>query len=341
MTLHQLSEAVGSIVSEKYADKRVTRVAPLESADGNSLAFLADDRYLKHLRSTRAGAVLLRERHAGACPVPTLVVDNPHAAFARAANLLHPPKRPAAGVHASAVVAPNATVDPEAHIGAQAVVGEGCRIGPGAVVGPGCVLLEDVILEADVRLVARVTVGAGCLIGARSLVHPGAVIGADGFGLAQDRGHWIKVPQLGRVVIGEDVEIGANSTIDRGALEDTVIDDGVKIDNLVQVAHNVKIGAHTAIAGCVGIAGSVEIGAHCTLGGGVGVAGHLRLADGVHVTGMSLVARSLDEPGAYSSSMPAQPMRHWQRNAARFRHLDEMARSVARLERQYKREDGD
>lgn len=338
MTLGQLAQAIGARVKAEEADRVVMRVASLSDAGPDALSFLADARYEANLATTQAGGVLLREEDATASPSPCLICDNPHAAFARAAALLHPARRSKAGIHKTAVVAEDAFVDPTAHIGPQAVIGSGCRIGPGAIVGPACVLLGNVILERDVWLVARVTIGEGCLIGARTQIHPGAVIGADGFGLAMDEGAWVKVPQLGRVLIGEDVEIGANTTVDRGALEDTIIGKGVKIDNLVQVAHNVKIGDHTAIAGCVGIAGSSEIGPYCTLGGGVGVAGHLRLTGHVHVTGMSLVARSLDEPGTYSSSMPAQPMRRWQRNAARFRHLDEMAKELKQLEEQSRSE---
>ncbi|OBS11035.1 UDP-3-O-(3-hydroxymyristoyl)glucosamine N-acyltransferase [Acidihalobacter prosperus] len=336
MTLGQLAQAVGASVAADDAEKLVTHVAPLHGAGSGALSFVADDRNLKGLAVTQATGVLLRARHADQSPVACLICDNPHVAFARAATLLHPAAHPPAGIHPSAVVDEQAYVDPTAHVGAQSVVAAGCHIGAGAVVGPGCVLLAGVELASDVRLVARVTIGPACRIGARTQIHPGAVIGADGFGFAVDQGRWLKVPQLGRVILGEDVEVGANTTIDRGALDDTVIGDGVKIDNLVQVAHNVRIGEHTAIAGCVGIAGSAEVGAYCTIGGGVGIAGHLRLTDHVHVTGMSLVARSLDEPGAYSSSMPAQPMRSWQRNAARFRHLDEMAKQIKRLEEQEK-----
>lgn len=334
MTLGQLAQAIRARVKTEDAGRVVERVASLAGADASSLTFLADDRYRDELAKTRAGGVILREEYAFASPSPCLICENPHASFARAAALLHPAKKPDAGVHPTAVIAADVQIDATAHIGALAVIGAGCRIGAGVVVGPGCILQSGVELAADVWLVARVTVGERCIIGARTTVHPGAVIGADGFGLAMENGHWLKVPQLGRVCIGDDVEIGANTTVDRGALEDTIVSDGVKIDNLVQIAHNVRIGEHTAIAGCVGIAGSSEIGPCCTIGGGVGIAGHLRLTDHVHVTGMSLVARSLEESGTYSSSMPAQTLRSWQRNAARFRHLDEMAKTLKRLEDQ-------
>jgi UDP-3-O-[3-hydroxymyristoyl] glucosamine N-acyltransferase len=192
--------------------------------------------------------------------------------------------------------------------------------------------MDRVQVGAGTRLVAQVFIGSDSRLGSHCLVHPGAVIGADGFGLANEQGRWIKVPQVGSVQIGDDVEVGANTTIDRGAIEDTVIGKGVKLDNLIQVAHNVRIGEHTAIAGCVGIAGSAVIGRGCTIGGGVGIAGHLEVSDGVHVAGMSLVATDLEQAGAYSSSLPAQPLRQWQKNAARLRHLDEMARKLKQLE---------
>lgn len=264
--------------------------------------------------------------------MPALVVDNPHAAFARAVALLYPRTPATAGVHPSAVVAADAEIAPTASIGAHAFVGARCRIEDGAVVGPGCILMDHAQLGAHSQLVANVFVADECRIGQRCLLHPGVVIGADGFGLAQEDGRWIKVPQIGRVIIGDDVEIGANTTVDRGAIEDTLIGNGVKLDNQIQVAHNVTIGENTAIAGCVGIAGSAVIGRGCTIGGGVGIAGHLTIADGVHVTGMSLVASDLEQAGAYSSSLPAQSMRQWQKNAARLRHLDEMARTLKQLE---------
>ncbi|MDQ2695806.1 MAG: UDP-3-O-(3-hydroxymyristoyl)glucosamine N-acyltransferase, partial [Pseudomonadota bacterium] len=206
-------------------------------------------------------------------------------------------------------------------------------LGPGVFVGPVCVVGEGAVLGEATRLMANVTVCHGVRLGRRVLVHPGAVIGSDGFGLANDAGRWIKIPQLGGVVIGDDVEIGANTTIDRGALDDTVIEEGVKLDNQIQVAHNVHIGAHTAVAGCVGIAGSARIGRHCTQAGGVGVAGHLEIADHVHVTGMSMVTESITAPGVYSSGLGVEPGRVWKKIRVHLRHLDDLARRVAALEK--------
>jgi UDP-3-O-[3-hydroxymyristoyl] glucosamine N-acyltransferase len=330
-TLAELAEALGARV-QGDGGVRVERVSSLAGGSAATLAFMVSATHLDALRVTQAGAVVLGEEWAAECPVPALIAANPHAAFARAAAILHPEQSPAPGIHASAVVSPEAQIAEGVCIGPQVVVDAGCRIGKDAVIGPGCVLMSGADIGAGTRLVAQVFVGRDCRLGERCLIQPGVVIGADGFGLAKDDGRWIKVPQVGRVIIGNDVEIGANTTVDRGAIEDTMLGDGVKLDNQIQVAHNVRIGEHTAIAGCVGIAGSAVIGSGCTIGGGAGIAGHLELADGVHVTGMTLVATDLTQAGAYSSSLPAQPMRQWQKNAARLRHLDDMARKLKQLE---------
>ena len=228
----------------------------------------------------------------------------------------------------------DAKVDPTAHIGANAYIAAGAEVDAGAIIGPNCIVLDGSHVGADSRLVANVTIYHGVTLGKRVLVHAGSVIGSDGFGFANDSGHWVKIHQLGGVRIGDDVEIGANTSIDRGAIDDTVIEDGVILDNQIQVAHNVRIGAHTAIAGCVGIAGSAQIGEHCTIGGGVGIVGHLEIADGVTITAMSLVTSSITKPGIYSSGTPLESKAHWQRNFIRFKQLDEMARRIQALERQ-------
>ncbi|APZ43230.1 UDP-3-O-(3-hydroxymyristoyl)glucosamine N-acyltransferase [Acidihalobacter ferrooxydans] len=330
-TLGQLAQLLNARLIG-CADAQVDCAAALSSATATALTFMVGRRHLEELRHTKAGAVLLEERWARQCPVPALIVDNPHVAFARALTLLYPSRSNESGIHPSATIAPDAQIAPTASIGPNVVISAGCRIDDEVVIGPGCVLMEKARIGTGSQLVARVFVGADCRIGQRCLVHPGVVIGADGFGLAQENGRWLKVPQIGRAVIGDDVEIGANTTIDRGAVEDTLIGDGVKLDNLIQIAHNVQIGENTAIAGCVGIAGSAIVGSGCTIGGGVGIAGHLKIADNVHVTGMSLVASDLERSGPYSSSLPAQSMRQWQKNAARLRHLDDMARTLKRLE---------
>ncbi len=312
-------------------DLRVTHVATLERADPQGLAFLANPRYRRFLAQTRAGAVVLDAQSAADCPVAALIAKDPYAVYARIAALLHPAPPVVPGKHPSALIAPGAAIDASASIGPLAVIGERVRIGARSTVGPGCVILEDVTIGADTRLVANVTVCKSVVIGERCLVQPGVVIGADGFGLAPSEGEWLKIPQVGGVRIGNDVEIGASTTIDRGAIEDTVIGDGVKLDNQIQIGHNVRIGEHTAIAGCSGISGSTTIGARCMLGGMVGVAGHLTLCDDVVVTGRSFVNNSIRKPGYYSGGLPADETTRFRKNAARFRRLDELAREVRRL----------
>jgi UDP-3-O-[3-hydroxymyristoyl] glucosamine N-acyltransferase len=265
--------------------------------------------------------------------VATLVSANPPLALARVAALFTPAVARPGGIHLSAWVSERAELAPDAWVGPHSVVSAGAHIASGAYIGPGCVLEEDVYLGAGSHLVARVTLCRGVRLGQRVLVHPGAVIGSDGFGLANDAGRWVKIPQLGSVVIGDEVEIGANTTIDRGALDDTVLEEGVKLDNQVQVGHNVRIGAHTAVAGCVGIAGSARIGRYCAIGGGAGIGGHIDIVDHVQITAMSMVAKSITEPGVYSSGLPVEPNRVWNKISARLRRIDELARRLTALEK--------
>jgi UDP-3-O-[3-hydroxymyristoyl] glucosamine N-acyltransferase len=238
------------------------------------------------------------------------------------------------GRHPSAVIAEGATIDPSAWIGPLCVVDEGAEIGPRVFVGPGSLVGAGCRIGEDSRLVARVTLCQGTLVGRRALLHPGCVIGREGFGFAQEGSHWLRVPQLGRAILGDDVEVGANSAVDRGALGDTVIADGVKIDNLIQIGHNVQIGEDTAMAACSGISGSTRIGRHCTIGGAVGMAGHLEIGDDVHFTGMAMVTRSFTQPGTYSSGIPAMPSAEWRRAVVRFRQIEDLARRLKRLEEQ-------
>jgi UDP-3-O-[3-hydroxymyristoyl] glucosamine N-acyltransferase len=310
---------------------RIHGVGTLEGAGAGQLAFLANPAYRKQLPDTRAGAVVLRAADAQACPVPCLVAKDPYAAFARLAALFEAPPANTPGVHASAVVEAGAQVAPSASIGALCFVAASARIGANAVLGPGCVVGEDCDVGADCQLVARVTLVARVRLGRRVRVHPGAVLGAEGFGLAMAEGQWLKVPQLGGVRVGDDCEIGANTTIDRGAIEDTVLEEDVRLDNQIQVGHNVRIGAHTAMAGCVAIAGSTRIGRYCLIGGGAGFVGHIEVGDRVTVGARSLVTHSLAGPGEYNSGTPLQPTRQWRRNAARFKQLDELARKIANL----------
>ena len=317
----------------------VTGVAPLNRAEPGQLSFLTHSRYRPFLAVTRASAVILSIEDAKDCPAPALVADNPQVAYARVAALFEPVSKVKPGIHPTAWVSPSARIAPDAWIGPHCTVEAGAAIESGVFVGPNCVVGEQSALGENTRLVAQVTICHRVRLGRRVLVHPGAVIGSDGFGLALDSGgRWLKIPQLGSVSIGDDVEIGANTTIDRGALEDTVIEDGVKLDNQIQVAHNVRIGAHSALAGCVGIAGSARIGRHCMLGGGVGIAGHLEIADRVQITGMSLVTQSITEPGTYSSGLAVEPNRIWNKISARLRRLDEVFRRLAVLEKKINRD---
>ncbi|TQV65109.1 MAG: UDP-3-O-(3-hydroxymyristoyl)glucosamine N-acyltransferase [Halothiobacillaceae bacterium] len=313
-------------------DLEMVRASSLEKADAHSIVFIQDEAYLARLDPAHGAAVILPESWHEAYSGPRLISETPQLSFARAARLLHP-RVVHRGIHPSAQVDLGASVSPLAWIGPGAVISAGAKIMDEVQVGPLCFVGENSEIGAGTELVARVTIMAGVRIGARCMIHPGAVIGADGFGLAHARTHWERVPQLGGVLVGDDVDIGANTTVDRGALEDTVIGHGVKIDNLVQIAHNVEIGPHTAIAGCAGLAGSSKVGSHCMLAGGVGLAGHLEIADGVQVTGMSMVTRSIRQAGIYSAGTPLDNNRNWRRNAARFKQLDAMARRIEALER--------
>jgi UDP-3-O-[3-hydroxymyristoyl] glucosamine N-acyltransferase len=338
MTLRALATALGlDLVGD--ADLRVSRVGDLALADASSVAFLADPKYRPLLKTTRAAAVILRADVAADCPVAALVSADPHLAFARAARLLHPVPPVKGGRHPSAVIAADANIDPSAWIGQLAVVEEGAEVGQRVFVGPGSVIGAGCSVGEDSRLVARVTLCAGSVVGRRALLHPGCVIGRDGFGFARDGERWLRVPQLGRAVLGDDVEVGVNSAVDRGALGDTVISDGVKIDSLIQIGHNVQVGENTAMAACSGISGSTRIGRNCTVAGAVGMAGHLEIGDNVHFTGMAMVTRSFAEPGVYSSGIPAMPSAEWRRAVARIRQLDELARRLKRLEEQLAKND--
>ena len=312
-------------------DAVVESVATLAGAGPRQLSFLSNPRYRSQLAGSAAGVVVVREDDAEGLDRTLLVARDPYVAFAKIAALFDPVPAANPGVHPSAVVDESAVIDPGAEIGPLACVGARSRIGPGAIVGPGCVIGEDCVVGAGSRLVARVTLVRRVRLGERVLIHPGAVLGADGFGLAMDAGRWIKVPQQGGVVVGDDCEIGANTTIDRGAIEDTVLGEDVRLDNQIQIAHNVRIGAHTAMAGCVAVAGSTTIGRYCLIGGAAGIVGHISICDRVTITAMALVTASIDAPGEYSSGTPLMDNRSWRRSAARFRQLDALARQVQAL----------
>lgn len=309
----------------------ISGVCTLQHGRPGCIAFLANSLYAKYLDSTHASAVVLAGEYAGQCRAPVLVAVDPYLAYARIARLFERRERPPQGIHPRALVDPAAEVDASASIGPGAVVEAQVSIGPGVVVGAGTVVGRGCRLGADSRLGANVTLEPGVLIGARVVVHSGAVLGSRGFGLARDGEAWVDVPQLGRVVVGDDVEIGANTTIDRGALEDTCIGDGVKLDNQIQVGHNVRIGDHTAVAGCTGIAGSTTIGRRCMIGGHVGINGHIAIGDDVAIMGMTMVTKSLLRPGVYASGLPVEPAGRWRRLVARVRRLPALEERVRRL----------
>jgi UDP-3-O-[3-hydroxymyristoyl] glucosamine N-acyltransferase len=334
-----LGEIAARFGCELHGDSAtvVSRVGSLSSAASDSVAFLANSLYREQLARTRAAAVILASKDRAACPVASLVHPQPYLTYARVASWLHPPVAVASGVHSTAVVAASARVAASAQIDAHAVVGSDCIIGADAVIGAGTVLGTNVTVGEGTRLGPRVTLLDGVRVGARCILHPGAVVGADGFGFAPERGAWHKIPQIGSVVIGNDVEIGANTTIDRGTIEDTVIEDGVKLDNLVQIAHNVRLGEHTIMAAMSGVAGSTKVGKRCMIGGGVVMINQLTICDDVMFTFRSVVTRSVDEPGTYSGHLPAEEAGAWRKNAARFRKLDELASRLIRAERELER----
>ena len=330
ISLRQLAERCGAELAGD-GDVIIDRVATLDSAGEGAIAFLSNPKYRGRLAGTRASAVIVAPDDAQATALPKLVTANPYAAYARVAAILHPPRAP--GVHPAAVVAGSARVAASAAIGAHAVIGERTQVGERAAVGAGTVVGEDCTVGDDCLLYPRVVVYPRSAIGPRTIVHSGAVIGADGFGMAEQDGRWLKIPQLGRVVVGADVEIGANTTIDRGAIGDTVIDEDVKLDNQIQVGHNCHIGAHTAIAGCVGIAGSTTIGRNCKIGGAAMISGHLDIADGTVISASTGVFDSIRSPGVYTGSFPALPHREWKHVAAATRRLRSIFERLRALER--------
>jgi UDP-3-O-[3-hydroxymyristoyl] glucosamine N-acyltransferase len=331
VSLTELARRVGATL-DGNGDVAIARVATLEGAGPGDIAFLANPRYRPRLAATRASAVIVATEAAASSALPKLISADPYVTFARVASILHPPPAVEPGVHESAFVHPSARVAGSAAIGAYAVIGAHASIGERSSIGSHVVIGDEAAIADDVVLNAHVTVYAGCIVGARTLVHAGVVIGADGFGFAEDAGRWRKIPQTGRVVIGTDVEIGANTTIDRGAIDDTVIEDDVKLDNQIQIAHNCVIGAHTAIAGCVGIAGSTRIGRGCRIGGAAMISGHLEIADGTVISAATQVYDSIREAGVYTSSFPALPHHEWKHVASQSRRLRQLADRVRMLE---------
>ena len=309
----------------------ISQVGTLASAGEGEIAFLANPKYRQQLKTTQASAVIVPPQAAGETALPRIVHPNSYAYYARVVALLNPPRVRPRGVHPSAVV--HSPVPASASIGENVVIGERVSIGENVVLYPGCVIGDEVVIGDDSLLHPNVVIYRNCVLGNRVLIQAGAVIGGDGFGFAKEGPAWVKIPQIGRVVLGDDVEVGANTSIDRGALDDTVIGNGVKLDNQIQIAHNVTIGEHSAMAGCVGIAGSTRIGARCTVGGAGMIVGHLDLADDVHVSAGTMVTKSLRKPGQYTSIYPLEAHEDWLHNAAQLKRLSAMADRVAELEK--------
>ena len=315
-------------------DQIVRGLATLQEASSEQLSFLANSQYRKYLADSKAAAVLLTESDAQGFSGNALIVSNPYLVYARLSHQFDPKPKAPAGIHPTAVIAEDASIDPSASIGPAVVVETGARIGAGVTLGAHCFIGARSVVGEGGWLAPRVTLYHDVTLGQRVVIQSGAVIGSEGFGFASDKGRWVKIAQIGGVTVGDDVEIGANTTIDRGALSDTRIGNGVKLDNQIQIAHNVQIGDHTAMAACVGISGSTRIGQHCTIAGGVGMVGHIEVCDHVFVSGMTMVTRSITEPGAYSSGTAMQPAADWKKSAARIRQLDTMAKRVQQLEKQ-------
>ena len=332
---YTLGELAKHVLGEVKGDAscEVESVGTLHSANKEQITFLTNPSYRKQLSTSQAGAVILSAADAVNCPINAIISKNPYAAYAKIAALLSPDEKYQEGIDSNAFVATDANISSSASVAAGAIIESGVILADHVRIGPNCVIQKNVEIGCYSVLTANVTVTHDCKLGSNGLIHPGVVIGADGFGQAMDNGCWIKVPQLGRVVIGDDVEIGANTTIDRGAIEDTIIEDNVKLDNQIQIAHNVKIGAHTAIAGSSAIAGSTNIGKHCRIAGMVGIVGHLEIADNVTITAKSLVMGSIKKAGVYSAGTPLEPNQQWRKNTIRFKQLDDMAKRLNKLEK--------
>lgn len=335
LTLAELASRCGGEVRGDAAT-RIQRVATIQGATPGSIAFLANPHYKRFLAETHASALILSAADAKDTALPVLVTSNPYLVYARVAALLAPEPAVEGRIDPGAHVSPQARVSADSWVGPGAVVEAGAEIGPRAFIGPNCTVRSGTVIGADSRLVANVYLGPRTQVGQRVILHPGAMIGGDGFGNARDGERWVKVPQLGTVRIGDDVEVGCNTSIDRGALEDTVIEEGVRIDNQIQVGHGSRIGAHTAIAGGVIIAGSANIGKRCMIAGGAGINGHMEVCDDVVITAMTMVTRAITEPGVYGGGPPMDTVENWRKSAVRFRQLDSMARRITELEKKLK-----
>jgi UDP-3-O-[3-hydroxymyristoyl] glucosamine N-acyltransferase len=330
-TLSELAEVTGACLHGS-GDTVIEKVADITSGEQGSIVFVSNTKYTRHLKTTGASAVIITEKMLQNCDKPALVADNPRVVFSKIALMMNPLPKVEPWISPHAVIAEDADVDPSARIEACVVIQSGASIGPGSWLSPGCVIEKNAAIGANSRLFANVTIGEKCTLGDNAILHSGVVIGADGFGFVWEQDAYMKVPQLGTVRIGNNVEIGANTTIDRGAIGDTVVEDGVKIDNLVQLGHNDHVGEHTTISGQSGLAGSVKIGKKCILGGGVAISDNLEITDNVILAGRSNVANSIKEPGLYAAVIPVVEAGKWRRILARIKQLDELAKRIKALE---------
>ena len=330
--LSQLASQFGFIL-EGNANQTINGVAPLDKAKIEQLSFLSNSKYSSQLNTTKAGVVIVSEQMSTDFKGNKLIAKDPYVAFAKVASLFQNSNQSFSGIHETAVIAKSATIEDNVTINPFSIIGEHSIVKSGTVLEARVTIGNNCIIGKNCTIKANVVIAYECKIGDRVIVHPGAIIGADGFGLARDEKGWIKVPQLGAVTIGNDCEIGANTTIDRGTMEDTILEDDVRLDNQIQIAHNVRIGKHTVMAGCSAVAGSAKIGKNCLIGGGVGIIGHIEICDGVTLQSMALVTKSIKKPGSYSSVAPLQETPEWRKSAVRIKQLDKIAKRIAKLEK--------
>ena len=335
----RLDAIVAQLGGELVGDGSVEvfQVASLTSAGSGEIAFLSNPKFRQQLQTTRASAVIVTQKHVEDTAIPRIVHPNPYVYYARVVALLNPPSLPTRMIHPMATV--ESKLPESVSVAPHVAIGQRVRCGENVIIHAGCVIGDDVSIGEGSVLYPNVVIYPRCVIGARAIIHAGAVIGSDGFGFAKEGERWIKIPQIGRVVIGDDVEIGANTSIDRGALDDTIIGHGVKLDNQIQIAHNVRIGDHSAMAGCVGVAGSTTFGKRCTVGGAGMISGHLNIGDDVHVSGGTLVAKNLSQPGVYTSVYPMETHADWLRNAMQIKRLSKLAERVSELEKKLEKTD--
>ncbi len=341
LTLKDITDRLGGELANVADKVKVSRVGSLDHAQAGSISFFNDTKYSAQLHATHASAIIIKPEHAQLTTLPCILTDNPYAYFAKVSQLLNPVPVLSSGIDASASVSKSAKIPTNCYVGAHVTIESNVSLGEGVVVGPGSVIERDSVIGDNTLLEANVTIKHGTQVGKNCHFFSGAVIGNDGFGYAEETDeygnkHWVKIPQIGRVIIGDKVDVGANTTIDRGAIDDTIIADGVKIDNLVQIAHNCRIGAHTVIAGCVGIAGSAIIGAHCKLGGSAMILGHLTIADNVTISPGTMIMRSVAKAGTYTALMPSQAHSAWLKTAANIRQLTKLTDKIKALETQIK-----